>query len=246
MADPSNTSFIPKRAPKKRSRKSASRQVYVFTLISYTLIFAALIASVLVFFYHRYLENQLAQAVADLNAAIASFEVAEMERVLELDARLDQASERVEHSASGVALLGALEEATVESVQINGAKIERIGDTGYELSADFIADSFDSSLFQRGVLERTDTIESVTVNELTIARTNADDEDEEVTSAALTAGSEYSVSLSSVLEFAIDAVPYSPGAPDPQQTTAPAETTGTTTALRQPGELEAQASEPGV
>lgn len=251
MADPSSTSFIPKRTPQKRSRKAASRQVYVFTLISYTLIFAALIASVLVFFYHRYLENQLAEAVADLNTAIASFEVAEMERVLELDARLDQASERVEQSASGVALLGAIEEATVSTVQLNGAKIERLGDTGYELSADFIADSFDASLFQRGVLERSDVIESVLVNELTIARATGDEDDNGPVSVS---SGQYNVNLNSVVEFAIESVPYTPevntgnpgGAGSAESDGAEGGSAGTTTTAR-PGEpLAAEASEFGV
>ena len=212
MADSGSTSFIPKRAPKKRSRTTASRQVYVFTLISYTLIFTALIAAISVFFYHRYLESQLAAAVSDLNTAIASFEVAEMERVLELDTRLRQADERVDSSASTVSLLEALEAATVASVQVEGASIERRGDAGYLLSATLLADDFDSTLFQRSVMRRAPDIANVEIANLSLREIGADER--EGNDADDSATPEYRVSVDSELTFDLDAVQYEPNASD--------------------------------
>ena len=52
-------SFIPKRGPVKRQRRAGSRQIYLFTVISYVLFSATLVASVGVFLYERYIEDQL-------------------------------------------------------------------------------------------------------------------------------------------------------------------------------------------
>jgi hypothetical protein len=239
MADPGSTSFIPKRAPKKRSRTTASRQVYVFTLVSYTLIFAALIAAVSVFFYHRYLESQLASAVSDLNTAIASFEVAEMERVLELDSRLRQADERVDFSASTVSLLEALEAATVASVQVEGASIERRGDAGYVLSATLLADDFDSTLFQRSVLEQAPDIANVDVANLSLRDVGAEEAADEDAVGAETP--EYRVSVDSELTFDLDAVQYEPNA----SASGGAESNATGS-VEEREELRADISEPRV
>ena len=208
MPEPSNTSFIPKQSPKKRTKRTASRQVYVFTLISYTLIFASLIASAAVFFYHRYLENQQASAITDLNSAIASFSVADMERVVALDRRLTQAYGRLEHSVSPTAVLEAVETATAQSVEIEQATLERNGDAGLTLNARLIAEDFDAALFQRGVLERSDTINAVVVEELQLRRpTTAEGEAENADAPVLAAGQSL-VGLTSELSFSLGDVGY--------------------------------------
>lgn len=236
MPDPSNTSFIPKRSPKQRSRRTASRQVYVFTLISYTLIFASLIASASVFFYHRYLENQQSAAIAELDAAIASFSTADMERVLEVDNRLAQAWGRLDTTASGIVMLESLEAATVGTVEIEQVSVERQRDEAYVFSAKLLADSFDSALFQRGVLEGSGRVATVTVENLALRladnRTDGDDP------ADLPPPGAYQVAFDSEIHFPLSEVGYQPQFTatstnvldfSDQQTATPTSTVATTT-----------------
>ena len=74
MGGESSGSFIPKQNPVKRSRKRVSRQVYLFTIISYVSLFAAVIASVGVFFYSSYTDRLLDDEIAALDSEINSFE----------------------------------------------------------------------------------------------------------------------------------------------------------------------------
>lgn len=171
MPDPSNSSFIPKRGPAARTkRKVASKQVYIFALISYVVMFATLLAAGGVFLYQKYLEKNLNTEITALNSEIASFSKERMNMVLEFNARLEQASDRVANSVSLGSIFSALEAATIESVVLNDLTMERVGDEKYLLSASVITDSFDSTIFQRGVVERNPvTISSITILDLQAA-----------------------------------------------------------------------------
>ncbi|HEY0964800.1 MAG TPA: hypothetical protein VGE31_03310 [Candidatus Paceibacterota bacterium] len=168
MATAPNTSFIPKRGPVKRARQTASRQVHLFTIFSYVLFTATLVATVAVFFYHRYIEGLRTQEIEALNIAVTSFNDVEMKRVLEFDSRLRQADSRLKHSVSVASIFDALEVATVQSVRLNNVSIERDSDSQFNIEAEVQAASFDSSLFQRGIFERNPIVESIGVNELEI------------------------------------------------------------------------------
>lgn len=163
MADLSNNSFIPKRGPVKHNRGTASRQVYLFTLISYILMFATLLAAGSVFLYGKHIDNQLESEVSKLNTEIGSFVESDMQKVLEFNLRLSQASGRLNNSVSLVSVFDALESATIDTVKINSLTLEREKDEKFILAATIETDSFDSTIFQRGVYNRNQTIESVSI-----------------------------------------------------------------------------------
>jgi transketolase N-terminal domain/subunit len=91
-----------------------------------------------------------------------------MNQVLAFHSRLKQANMRLQHSVSSVSIFEALEAATVQSAEFLNLSLKRDADNQFELSADIEADSFDASLFQRGVFERNKIIESVEIGELQI------------------------------------------------------------------------------
>ncbi len=167
MPDLSNSSFIPKQGPTKKRRGQATRQVYVFTIISYVMIFSTLLAVGGVYFYSEYIERQRDNEIAALDAAINSYSESDMQKVLEFDHRLNQASSRLSNSASIVSVLESLEDAVIETVQIESLEMTRQGDELFDLSAKIKTDSFDSTMFQRGVLQRgKPTIETVVLSDL--------------------------------------------------------------------------------
>ncbi len=206
MADLSNNSFIPKRGPVKRSRKTASRQVYVFTFISYILMFSTLIATAGVFLYSRYVDGQLQQEITALNTEIGSFNENDMEQLKQFDLRLEQAHNRLDKTVSVTSLFDVLEAATINTVQIDNLNLERIEDEGFMLSAFIQTESFDSSLFQRGVYERNQLIDTVEFTNLQIS-------DLSTSLSTADAGADSLVSFSASLGFALDSIPYIPVAP---------------------------------
>ncbi len=178
MPDPSNAnnSFIPKRGPVTRRRTAASKQVYVFTLFSYVLVFAILLGTGATFLYSKYVQNRLGEEVAGLSATIQDFNESDMNRVQDFDLKLKQAAERFNNSASIVSVLEILEAATIGTVEIDSLSLEREADDKFLLSASMITDSLDSTIFQRGVYkldkyEMEDNVSSMVITDFTRSAT---------------------------------------------------------------------------
>jgi SHS2 domain-containing protein len=168
MPNTPNTSFIPKQGPAKKIRQSVSRQVHVFTIISYLLFLSTLTAGAGVYFYGRHLDTQLATEANALNNAISGFSTSDMDRVESFHTRLRYAKDRIDHSVSITTIFKALEAATTKASSLNDFNLKRENDEQFTVSAKITADSFDTSLFQRSVFERNSVIRSVTTDDLTI------------------------------------------------------------------------------
>lgn len=168
MPNTPNASFIPKQGPVRRERQTASRQVHIFNVISYLLFTATLVASAGVFLFNRHLETALAAEVSNLSTVIAGFNEADMLAVQEFNLRLQQARQRIDNSISIVSIFDALETATVQAVELTQLSIKREADTSVLVVAKVDTDSFDSSLFQRGVYERSQVISDVEITDLSL------------------------------------------------------------------------------
>ncbi len=169
-------SFIPKRGPVKRQRRAGSRQIYLFTVISYVLFSATLVASVGVFLYERYIEDQLENEVEALNQQINRYREADLEKVRAFDNRLVYTAERVGVATSLSAFFAALEEATVVTAQISELSMERQGDDTYIVDATIETDSFDASISQREHLERSSVFADVALSDIDIVSESEDSE----------------------------------------------------------------------
>lgn len=169
MPESTNTSFIPKRNPNRNSRINAPQRVFIGVLIARIFFFAVLLATLSVFLYERMLKNELDSEVVALNNAIASFSEVEMQRILDVDTRLFQVNNRLAHTVSIFSLFDSLEKATLGSIQIQNLEFKRENDTTLTMKAEMKTDSFDSVLFQRGVLERNDKLVINEIEDLTIS-----------------------------------------------------------------------------
>ncbi|MBP6924152.1 MAG: hypothetical protein KBC62_01465 [Candidatus Pacebacteria bacterium] len=168
MPNSPNTSFIPKQGPIRRPRQTASRSVHLFSIISYIALASAMVASVGSFFYGRHVEGQLQDKVEELSQAIAGFNEEDMNQVREFNVRLTQSRDRLDNGVSLRSVFEALEDATAQTVALSSLKLERFADDSIVLAAKVETDNFDSSLFQRGVFERSNIVESVAVEDLMI------------------------------------------------------------------------------
>ena len=199
MATAPNTSFIPKRGPVKRARQTASRQVHLLTIFSYILFCATLVATVAVFFYHRYIDDMRRQEISALNAAITSFNEDEMKRVIQLDSRLRQANQRLQNTVSVASIFDSLEQSTVQSARLTRMEIEREGDASFMLEAEMETESFDASLFQRGIFERNQIVQSVDVKEVELVVKEEGELEQEGIPSSIKFKAHLTVPLSAVL-----------------------------------------------
>ena len=212
MPSSSDNSFIPKRGPVKRKQSGSSRQVYIFTYVSYILMFSTLLATGGVFLYGQYIDRQLDEEIAALNTEIGSFSGENLAKVTEFDLRLQQADYRLQNSVSVASVFEALQSATIDTVQIEKLNLTRENDEKFVLDASILTDSFDSTIFQRGVFGRSDVIsdEVVIENVNTNTQSNLDTGGSVVSSRPV-------VNFSAVLEVPLDTVPYVPTEPQSNQ-----------------------------
>lgn len=175
MADPvPSPSFIPKQNPNKFARRAVSRQVYVFTLVSYTLCIATLLAVAGVYLYGRYTTQTLVATITKYENLTASFDEAAMEEVIEVDERLRHASDLIDRTVSISAALAILEAATVDTVQFTDLSFTQESKTELVLEASVVTDSFDSVLFQRNIYEADKEITAVTLDEVSVKFSSPD------------------------------------------------------------------------
>lgn len=128
--------------------------------------FATLLSSGGVYLYAQYINGQLDSEIESLNAEIGSFSQADMERVTQFDLRLTQAKDRLDNSVSVASIFEALQSATIDTVQIESLTMEREGDEQFVVDALVQTNSFDSTIFQRGVFMRNETIQTVDISEV--------------------------------------------------------------------------------
>ncbi len=211
MVDVPNNSFIPKRGPVKKARRAVSRQVYVFTFVSYILIFASLVASLGVFIYRQVVDRQLDAEIAALNTEIASFSQADMERVTAFNTRIEQAKARLNATVSVASLLNIIEQSTISTVQFASFSLEREQDEQLVVTTQIETDSFDSVIFQREVMKQNPALSSIQVSDLVIK--DATLQELLVPDATEIFSSESLVSFSSILTVDTDTVAYNPALP---------------------------------
>jgi hypothetical protein len=208
MKSSSDNSFIPKRGASKRKQVAGSRPFYIFTYISYILMFAALLSSGGVYLYAQYIDSELAIEIKELNSEIGSFNQADMERVTEFNLRLAQAQDRLDNSVSIASVFDALEQATIDTVQIESLLIEREDDNQLLVEAIIQTDSFDSTIFQRGVYLRNNTIQDVEIQD--VENTTLAETDLEVGAVAGADSTRPAVSFRALLGIPLETVPAKP------------------------------------
>lgn len=199
MPNTPSSSFIPKQGPAKRSRQVVSRQVHLFTVLSYVLFFGALTASAGVFLYAKHTDKQLRTEIVALDTAIANFSNEKMEQVKAFNTRLIQAQERVGNSVSAVSIFESLEASTAQAVSLQGLTLKRIEDEKFLITAEVNTDTFDSALFQRGLYERNSIIEAVAFEDVSLGKTDSAED-------APRAG----ISFKAEIDVPLSAVPYTP------------------------------------
>jgi hypothetical protein len=123
----------------------------------------------------------LQEEVSTLNAEINTFSVSDLSVVSEFDLTLQRANNRLNNTASVATLLEAVDSAIAQPVQIESLDVERVGDQDILVTAQVTAQSFDSTLFQRGLLNDTDRLFDEVVFEDVSLAVSGQDEDTETT-----------------------------------------------------------------
>jgi len=166
-----NGSFIPKQGPARRTAKKGKNKFVIFTIFTYSLLFASLLAAGATFFYHTYVNSQLEREAEGLAAAKTTFDSADLEMVQQFDLKLRRASDRIDNASSIVSVLDAVSQATVGPAQLQTLSIKRSGDTAFLLTGEVLTPTFDAAIFQRAIYKlNKDIFAQVEATDVSLAR----------------------------------------------------------------------------
>lgn len=184
MPDVTNSSFIPKRTPTQKSRPARRKNFFLFSIVSYAMFVAAPIASGVVFIYERYTEKIFNQAVVDLDASIQNFNEADLERVIEFDARTKQVEEFLFGQVSFTQAIQILEENITPGIQFLDLKFTHAESGDVVVSASAAAENFDAVLFQKELVAQMESITNGEVVKFTYTPANSGTASDEVVAEA--------------------------------------------------------------
>jgi len=201
----SQSSFIPKRGATRAKRRKPAKQIFVFALVAYSMVFASLLASGASYLYKNYTTSILQTEVGLLNSEISTFSVSDLSVVSEFDLTLQRAVDRINNSASVASALDAIALSTAQPVKIESLLMERSGDDYVLLTADITAQSFDSALFQRKLLSADPQLfTEVLIEDVSVV--GPVDTEQQIVSRPLT---NQPVTFTATMQMPIESLPYS-------------------------------------
>ena len=200
MENQQGGSFIPKSPVRGTVKPSGVRKVYIFTYVAFVFFFGTLLATAGTFFYNISIESQLAAQKERLAQARNSFNQADLERVRELESRMDSAFGILNKKVSILTLLEALQDTTLRSVQIKGFEYIKNIDNSLNLKLAIETTDFNAALFQREVLSGSPVLKGATISDITHTNIDSVSEGESL--------SKSTVSFTVSKKLSIDEIPY--------------------------------------
>lgn len=160
------TSFIPESPVRGSNKPKGVRNVYILTYVAYVLFFGTILAAAGVFGYGFSVNAQLSSDKNSLLAERDSFNQADMERIRELDLRMQSAFDILNRQVSLTSLLHMLEEKTVRPVQIYGLEYTKGVDNSLNLALQVRSGNFNNALFQREEFFNDPVLAGATISEV--------------------------------------------------------------------------------
>ncbi len=149
----SGSSFIPQRPTRGKVAAKSFRKVYVLSYVSYLVFFTTLLAVAGIFLYKLSLESNLRSLREELVAQKTLFTQSDLDRVQDLDNRIDSAKQLVNSHASVQKILIALDQVVADPVQFLGLSYDRTEDPRQpRLVLLALAKQFNEVIFQEQIL----------------------------------------------------------------------------------------------
>lgn len=206
------SSFIPKGPVRGTVKPRGVRRVYILTYVTYVLFFGTLLATAGVFMYGLSIDTQLVAEKDRLLQERESFNQADLERIRELELRMDTAFAILDRHVSLRSVLEALEATTLRPVQIYGFEYIKDIDNSLILTMTARTENFNNALFQREIFASNDVLNGATISELSFTEAELGDG-----SSIKTQEVEFTI----IKELSVDEIPYTidPFASDDSLTT---------------------------
>lgn len=150
---PESTSFIPKTGVKTVQRTRSTKRIYVLAYISYIVFFSALFAVVGVYVYGAIVSRDLTNTKTQLTAEQQRFSPADIDRVRQLDVRLQTADRLINESTAPSRIFPDIEAIVASNIAFTGMEYVQLPNRQFEINLTGRAGSFNEIIGQRNLLE---------------------------------------------------------------------------------------------
>lgn len=181
-------SFIPEKKGKTGTVRR-KRKVYVLSYVAYTFFFGAALTVAGLFLWSLYLDGQIESASVELSAERQRFSQSDIERVRELDQRLDHAKALLQATPLVSQILTAVEETTPNNISFTSLNLVQTGADSnapqdpfattvaynnydsYTVTIEGLTDTFNKLLFQQNVLQNNPVLTTADVTQFSFGDT---------------------------------------------------------------------------
>ncbi len=212
-------SFIPEKKG-KTGLVRRKRKVYVLNYIAYTFFFGAALTVGGLFLWSVYLNSQIEDQSSVLAAERQRFSQSDIERVRELEKRLDHTEALLRATPFVSQILTALEDATPVNVQIGALSLTQTGAgagqannnsftnvaaynnyNSYTVTLEGTTDSFDKLLFQQTALRGNSILTMADVSQLAYSTNTANAQQQNRTNGPITFSITTQVPFGAITDF---------------------------------------------
>lgn len=164
-------SFIPKNPVQGGGKpKRKVRHIYIVTYLIYIFFGVTLLSAIGLWFYTQVLNSDLQSAQAELVAQSQQFDTRELERLEQLDGRLEQANRVFNSQVPVHTVFTALEEVLLNSVVVTGLSYQHeFNQVVVSFRTSFT--NFNGALFQRQMIRNHPLFQSATIENISYAET---------------------------------------------------------------------------
>jgi len=149
----SGSSFIPQRPTRGKVAAKSFRKIYVLSYVSYLVFFTTMLAVGGVFVYQLMLKSELDGLKEQLVSQKNLFSQTDLDRVRNLDYRIDAASQLVSNHASLLTVFRALDNTIADPIQLLNFSYDRKENhNSPRVTLAAMASEFDEVIFQEQIL----------------------------------------------------------------------------------------------
>ncbi len=161
-----NTSFIPQRPTQGKINNRSVRKIYILSYVSYVVFFGTVFAAIAVILYTLSLHNQVNAQKQKLTQEKSQFGQGDIESILQLESLIATAKQKMDAHISIPRIFTALENSTLEALQIKEFSYKRENDNPPEILLTASASNFNDVLFQNEVLKANPILKSASFSKI--------------------------------------------------------------------------------
>lgn len=158
------SSFIPKSGVKTVQRTRSTRRIYLLAYVSYIVFFSTLFVVVGIYLYAATVDRSLNSLKAQLATEQQRFAVSDIERIRQLDNRMQSAMTLLEQSSAPSRIFSDIEAIVASNIYFSSMTYERLPNNQFNIELIGRATDFNQALTQRELMANSQILQDAEIS----------------------------------------------------------------------------------